>query len=274
MIDFHTHIFPDRIAESTLAVLKVKCETDPHTDATAAGLRESARKAGIDCSVILPVATRPGQFSSINRFAMQFRGEDGLLSFGGIHPQTEDYRGELKFLKDHGFKGIKLHPDYQQEFIDSIRCKRIISYASELGLIVSIHAGLDPGYKEVTHCTPERIVRMVDDVQPEKLVIAHMGGFMMWDQVERELLGIPAWFDTGVVFDYIEEAQFMRIVRGQGAERILFASDSPWGDQKAYAEYVKTLPLTPEEKEMIFHGNAEKLLDMKIETHHTMGKEL
>lgn len=266
MIDFHTHIFPNKIAKQTLDILKVKCETEPYTDATAEGLRASAAEAGIDCSVLLPVATKPKQFESINRFAMQFRGEDRLLSFGGIHPETEDYRGELKFLKDHGFKGIKLHPDYQQEFIDDIKYKRIISYACELGLIVTTHAGFDPGYKDVTHCTPERIIDMVEDVRPDKLVLAHMGGFLMWDQVEKYLLGIPAWFDTGVVFDYIEDEQFMRIARKQGVDRILFATDSPWADQKAFVEHLNGLPLTETEKQMIFHSNAEKLLDMKIPT--------
>lgn len=264
MIDFHTHIFPDKIAKSTLDILKINCETDPHTDATAEGLRASSKEAGIDCSIILPVATRPGQFASISRFAMQFRGEDRLLSFGGIHPDTEDYKGELKFLKDHGFKGIKLHPDYQQEFIDDIKYERIISYACELGLIVSTHAGYDPGYKDVTHCTPKRILRMFEDVRPDKLILAHMGSFMMWDDVERDLAGMPVWFDTGVVFGYIDDEQFMRIARKHGVEKILFASDSPWGDQKTFARHLNQLPLTDYEKQMICHTNAEKLLDMKI----------
>ncbi|MDO4312917.1 MAG: TatD family hydrolase [Eubacteriales bacterium] len=267
MIDFHTHIFPDRIAKSTRDILKVKCETEPKTDATAEGLRASSREAGIDCSIILPVVTKPKQFDSITRFAMQFRGEDRLLSFGGIHPQTEDYKKELKYLKDQGFKGIKLHPDYQQEFIDDIKYKRIISYASELGLIVSTHAGYDPGYKEVTHCTPQRIINMIEDVRPDRLILAHMGSFLMWDEVERELIGIPAWFDTGVVFDYIEDEQFMRIARKQGIDRILFATDSPWGDQKSFVEHMNRLPFTEEEKQMIFHSNAEKLLDIKIPVH-------
>lgn len=267
MIDFHTHIFPEKIAKHTLDILKVNCEIEPNTDATAAGLRASAKEAGVDCSVILPVATRPEQFESINRFAMQFRGQDGLLSFGGIHPETSDYKKELRFLKEQGFLGIKLHPDYQQEFIDDLKYKRIISYASELGLIISTHAGFDPGYKAVTHCTPQRIINMVEDVHPEKLVLAHMGGFLMWDEVEKYLLGIPAWFDTGVVFDYIEDEQFMRIARKQGIHRILFASDSPWGDQKLFKEHLDSLPLKEAEKQMISHTNAEKLLGMELPSH-------
>lgn len=264
MIDFHTHIFPEKIVKRTLAILEENCETAPHTDGTAAGLRASSKEAGIDCSVILPVATKPQQFDSINRFAMQFRAQDRLLSFGGIHPDTENVREKLTFLKDHGFKGIKLHPDYQQTFIDDIRCERIIDVASELGLIVSVHCGFDPGYKELTHCTPDRIAKMIDTVHPEKLVLAHMGSLMMWDDVEKYLVGVPAWFDTGVVFGHIDEEQFVRIVRKHGAGRILFASDSPWGGQKEFVQALEATSLTGEEKKMIFHTNGEKLLGMKI----------
>jgi len=70
MIDFHTHIFPEKIVKKTLAILEANCETVPYTDGTAAGLQTSSEEAGIDCSVILPVATKPEQFDSINRFAI------------------------------------------------------------------------------------------------------------------------------------------------------------------------------------------------------------
>ena len=109
---------------------------------------------------------------------------------------------------------------------------------------------------------------MFDDVRPDKLVLAHMGGFFMWDAVEQYLLGIPAWFDTGVVFGYIKDEQFMKIARKQGIHRILFATDSPWGDQSAFVEHINGLPLTEEEKQMIFHTNAEKLLGMRIPVHN------
>lgn len=263
MIDFHTHIFPDRIAKITIDKLKLTCRNAPQTDGTQNGLLNSAKAAGIDCSINLPVLTRPGQFESVHRFAEQLR-DAPLISFGGIHPDTEDYKKELKFIRNHGLKGIKIHPDYQGVFIDDIRYKRIISYASELGLIVVTHAGYDSGYPEITHCTPERIIRMVEEVQPEKLVLAHMGGMMMWEEVEKNLTGLPVWFDTAVVFGYIDDEQFIRIARKQGIERILFASDSPWGNQTWFAEHLWTLPLTEDEKQKIAHINAEKLLGMKI----------
>lgn len=259
MIDFHTHIFPEKIAEKTLKFLAARCKIDPFTDGTAAGLLASSNKAGLEMSIILPVVTKPSQFQSINRFASQFR-EGPLLSFGGIHPDDEDYKGKLKELKRMGFKGIKLHPDYQEIFIDDIRCKRIISYASELDFIVSIHAGFDPGYPDCIHCPPKRALDVIRDVQPSKLVLAHLGGFMMWDEVEEYLVGENVWMDTAAVFGCISEEQFVRIVRNHGTHKILFATDSPWGGQREFAECFMKLPLTDKEKEEISRENARKLL--------------
>ena len=261
MIDFHTHIFPEKIAKATLAFLAEKCQEKPSTNGMADGLLASTEDAGLDCSVILPVVTKPTQFQSINRFASNFR-EGRLISFGGIHPDSADYKAELREIYNLGLKGVKLHPDYQQVFIDDIRYKRIISYATELGLIISVHAGFDPGYPECTHCTAKRARDMILDVQPEKLVLAHMGGFMQWDDVEEYLVGLPVWFDTAVVFGKIPDEQFIRMVRNHGDDRILFASDSPWADQKTFVQYLQSLPLTGEEKDNIFHYNAVRLLQM------------
>ena len=263
MIDFHTHIFPEKIAEGTLKFLQSRCHTVPNTNGMADGLLKSTEEAGLDCSIVLPVVTKPSQFGSINRFASQFM-EGKIVSFGGIHPDTEDYKADLNQIKEYGFKGIKLHPDYQEVFIDDIRYKRIIDYASELGLIISVHAGFDPGYPDCIHCTPKRTYDMIKEVKPEKMVLAHMGGFRLWDEVEEYLTGENVWFDTAVVFGEIPDEQFVRIVKNHGADRILFATDSPWAGQKEFVEYLQKLPLTEAEKQMIFHDNAEKLLQMKI----------
>lgn len=263
MIDFHTHIFPEKIAEKTLSFLASRCGVQPSTDGTAAGLSASVRESGLDLAVVLPVVTKPSQFVSVNRFASQFQ-EGDLLSFGGIHPDTENYKERLRELKGMGFRGVKLHPDYQETFIDDIRYKRIISYASDLDLIVSVHAGFDPGYPDCVHCPPRRAQAVIRDVQPRKLILAHLGGFMMWDEVEEYLVGEDVWMDTAAVWGHIEEEQFVRIVRGHGADRVLFATDCPWGGQREAVEYFDSLPLTAKEKAAISDGNARELLNRSI----------
>ena len=71
-------------------------------------------------------------------------------------------------------KGIKLHPDYQDTYFNDIRYKRIISYATDLGLIISVHAGQDPKCPDNIHCTPAMAEEVLNEVEPEKLVLAHM----------------------------------------------------------------------------------------------------
>ena len=57
----------------------------------------------------------------------------------------------------------------------------------------------------------------------------------------------------------------VRIIKRHGADRILFATDSPWNDQKAYIERFRSLNgLSDQEKDMIFSGNAERLLSLPL----------
>ncbi len=266
MIDFHTHIFPEKIASKTLDFLESRCHTHPYTNGMASGLLASTSKAGLAFSVVLPVVTNPSQFDSINRFALQMQDPGaGLLSFGGIHPDNEDYREKLCYIRDAGIKGIKLHPDYQGVMIDDIRYKRIISYATELGLIISVHAGFDPGYPECVHCPPRLARDVIREVQPDRLILAHMGGYRRWDEVEEYLVGESVWFDTAVVLGDIPDDQFLRIVRNHGADRILFGTDSPWAGQREFVQYLRELPLTEEEREQIFRLNALDLLGLSKE---------
>ena len=110
IIDFHTHVYPDKIASRTMEALQSHApQVTAYTNGTVEGLRQSMRQAGIDYSVILPVATRKGQFDTVNRFARQINDTyDDLISFGGIHPDDDDIAGKLQFLRDSGFKGIKI----------------------------------------------------------------------------------------------------------------------------------------------------------------------
>lgn len=262
MIDFHTHIFPEKIAGKTISFLAEISHTDPFLKADEADLRRSVKEAGLEASVILPVVTKPSQFESINQFASHFT-EGELISFGGIHPGNENYKECLKTIKGYGLKGIKLHPDYQQTDFNDIRYKRIVDYASELGLIISVHAGVDIGYPDPVHCTPKMSREVIDEVKPEKLVLAHMGGNNMWEEVEELLVGQNVMFDTAFCFGNIPDEQFLSIVKNHGADKILFATDSPWAPQSEYARYLNDLPMSEQEKNLIGSENAKKLLKLE-----------
>jgi len=262
IIDFHTHIFPDNIAEKTIKFLEEECNSKAFTNGTLNALKESMKEAAIDISVVLPVVTKPSQYDTVNSFAAAIGGKDGIISFGGIHPDCVDCEQKLRRIKDLGLKGIKLHPDYQKTFIDDPKMVNLIRQAVLLDLIVIIHAGIDIGLPDPVHCPPERTANMLNQIDYEnaRIVLAHMGGYSMWDDVEKYLVGKNVWFDTSYCLGKIDDGQFIRIVRNHGVRRILFATDSPWDGQKLALDYIRTVGLTDEELEIILYKNAERLL--------------
>jgi len=279
IIDFHTHAFPDKIAGKTIELLSKKGGIPAHTDGTAEGLRNRLAEAGISLGVVLPVVTRPEQFESITRFAEQINEQQHrrysgnvvgascdetaeLLSFGGIHPDTPDYKKELKQLSNLGFRGIKLHPDYQGVYFDDLRYLRIIEYATELGLIVITHAGIDLGFPGQVRCTPERARNVLREVNPEKLVLAHCGGWGLWEEVIENLAGEQVYMDTAYSMGHISEELFVKLCRTHGVEKMLFATDCPWGNPKRDLATFLSMPFDAGEQELILHKNAEKLLGL------------
>lgn len=262
VVDFHTHIFPDAIAERTIASLEEKSGINAATNGTLNGLLASMAQAQVDLSVILPVVTKPSQFERINTFAKtvneEYEGQ--LLSFGGIHPDSEDYRKELKIIKEYGLKGVKIHPDYQGVVIDDIRYKRIISYANELDLIIVTHAGVDIGIPEPVHCPPDKMRQVLDELKPKNMVLAHYGGWKQWQEVYELLAGEDVYLDTAFTFDFIEQDMFLKILEKHDKKKILFATDSPWSSVKRDMEHVRRLPVADDIKEDILCNNALRLL--------------
>ena len=281
VIDFHTHAFPEAIAASTLEKLSGVSHSVPFTDGTGAGLSASMAEAGVDLSVVLPVATSPRQVERINESAARDNeraGETGRFSFGCIHPDYEDWRKELDRIAALGLKGVKLHPVYQGVDLDDPRYLRILTRAGELGLIVVTHSGVDIGYPDAAHCRPDQIRRAVEQAGPVKLVAAHMGGWKQWREAAELLADTAVYLDTSFSTGFIkplddghyapadlrllQEEAFMQMVRLFGARRILFGTDSPWSGQKESVDWIRALPLAEEEKAAILGGNARRLLEL------------
>lgn len=281
IIDIHTHTFPDKIAAATLDKLKHLSHTIPFTDGTAAGLAASMARAGVDRSVVMPVATSPRQVPHVNDASARMNelgAQAGVLSFGCMHPDFDGWKEELARVRDLGLKGIKLHPQYQDTDFDDPRYLRILDRCGELGLVVLTHAGLDIGMPGKDNCAPEMVARVLAQVGPVKLVLAHMGGWRQWDRVEALLPGTGVYLDTSFSLGEItplddghyrpgdlpllDEAAFLRMVRRFGPDRILFGTDSPWDDQETALARLRALPLEKSELDAILGGSARKLLEL------------
>lgn len=265
VIDFHTHVFPDKIAEKTIEILEGNIKSHGENEkavipATFEALKKSMRDNSIDVSVILPIATNERQSTSINRFAAEINGKDGIISFGSLHPMQEDWEDVLYGIKEKGLLGIKLHPEYQQFYIDSKESIRILKKCDELGLLTVLHTGQDIGIDPPVHCMPEKLAHVLEYVSGDKIIAGHLGGWREWDDVEKYLVGSSIYLDTAYTVDFIDKEQFVRIIKNHGSDKILHATDSPWEKQGHAVEVINALPLTEQEKENIFYKNAKKLL--------------
>lgn len=272
IIDAHTHIYPEKIADRAIAKLERASGIKAKVNGRKDGLIQSMKAAGVDYSLLLPVATSPSQVDTINKEAAETNAsapETGLLSFGGIHPDTPDYKEVLRRIKSLGLKGIKIHPDCQKVFFDDIRWKRIVMEASELGLYIMVHAGVDIGLPEPVHCRPDHIIEVVKETGSDRLILAHMGGWRLWDEVKDKLADQPVFLDTAFSLSCMPDVDgmltkdaFVELVRLFGPERIVFGTDSPWCAQRECVEWIRGTALTRQEKEQIFSGTIRKLLDL------------
>ncbi|MBQ4037261.1 MAG: amidohydrolase family protein [Clostridia bacterium] len=278
IVDFHTHTFPDRIAEKTVEKLSRLSRTHSFTDGSRAALLDSMKKAGIAYAVTLPVATRPDSIGHINDTVLATDGKDGIVAFGAVHPDAPDALSEIDRLAAAGVRGIKLHPVYQGVDLDDKRNLAILYRAGERGLCVTVHAGDDIGFPGVDRACPAMARRALEQVGPVRMILAHMGGWKRWDEAMQRLCDTACLLDTsfslGAVVprageEWTEEEKkllsaekFCALVRAFGAERILFGTDLPWTGQRAGAEAILSLPLTEEEKLRILGENARALLGL------------
>ncbi|ABN53786.1 MAG TPA: amidohydrolase [Hungateiclostridium thermocellum] len=261
IIDFHVHCFPDKLAPRAVSQLAANAGIPPRVDGTINGLKESMKRAGISKSVVLSIATKPTQTENINNWSAEIQDEE-IIAFGSIHPDYENWKAELFRIKNMGLKGIKFHPDYQKFFVDDKKMFPIYETAFGLGLIVVFHAGVDIGLPAPYHATPERLEKIVRTFPRCKVVAAHMGGFSLWDDVERFLVGTDIYLDTSYSLDFMDGEQAKRIIRNHDVKKILFATDSPWADQKEAISKLKSLNLDKETEDAILGLNAKALLGL------------
>ncbi len=267
-IDFHTHAFNDAIAERAISKLENTLVSEGHADDVPAATRGTVGELlekmdiwGIDKAVVLNIATKPSQQTVINNWAKEIQ-SDRIFCFGSVHPDADDALDELERIKELGLYGVKLHPDYQDFMVNDEKLMPIYRKCAELGLPVTFHAGFDVVSPDCVHCPPELSAQVLERVPDLTVILAHFGGNDRWDDVEKYLVGKNVYFDISYTDGNTSDEQALRIIRNHGADRILFASDCPWHAASREKSMLERLPLSKEEKELIAHINAEKLLNI------------
>lgn len=263
IVDIHTHIFPDALAERALKALMAECsEVKNYTDGTLAGLRGAMKQAGCGRAVAAMIATKPSQTVPIVSYCEVLRAEEDIIPFPSVHP-SDPQASEWVAQFAGRFKGIKLHPHYQGVAIDDPGVVAIVKTAAEAGLPVLVHAGQDPAFPGDMKCEPARLANLLDQAPGAKIIAAHLGGWLDWDAVMEIIAGREGvWIDTAASLPLMEDDTILALIEKHGVGHVVFASDSPWGDPAEDRRRLESLGLDDDTLSSIFFKNAEALLGL------------
>jgi len=267
IIDAHTHIYPDEVAARAINTVIENGNglVNFHTDGTYRGLLASMDEAGIDYSIVLPVATSLGHGKTILKWIRSTAHlSKRLIFFGSVHPEDTGYRETIKEMRKEGIQGIKFHPGYQNFPADSPEAFRVYEEALKNDMVLHFHSGFDPSLPACDYTSVERFAVMVKAFSGSKIVLAHAGGMDEWLKVNDLLGNRGCYFDIAWVLEKMKASETARELYRQNDDYFLFGTDTPWCDQKHYVQLIQNSEtLTDEQKEKMFFRNVLKLI--KIE---------
>ena len=235
----------------------------PSFDGTIKGLIAQMDAVGIEASVVVPVATKESQVRPINDWATAIR-HPRVIPFGAVHPGLADISSEMARIKGLGLKGVKIHPNWQQFKPEDPNFFPMYEALAANDLIAYFHGGdeLEKWPEEIVS-TPKAFSEVHERFPKMRMVVAHMGGYLMWEAVEEYLLGKDIHLDLSACFpERLPDERLLPMMRAHGMEKIMWASDSPCSDPLSQLQRILSLPLTDEEKEMVCWSNAARLLGL------------
>jgi len=252
IIDCHTHIFPDKIENIAVHAIGDFYDQPMVHHGRTDELIESASAAGVDKCLVFSTATTTHQVPRINDYIIdECRTHDMFLGAGTMHPDYEAFDEELEKLISGGVYGIKLHPDFQKVQIDDERLMRVYASMERLGMFLITHSG-DPRYD---FSTPSRVAHVAKTYPDMKIIAAHLGGWMSWEDARRDLVLPNVYVDTSSVFGFGGTEPFFRALETFDHSHILFGTDFPMWDHVSEIKRLREFNLDAALMEDIFSNN-------------------
>jgi predicted TIM-barrel fold metal-dependent hydrolase len=261
VIDIHTHAFPDSLAERAIPLLEEEADISACLDGKISSLVASMDRAGVDVAVVSSIATKPEQFSSILEWSSAIAGER-IIPFPSVHPADPRVLSRIGEIKAAGFRGIKLHPYYQEFFIDAPDVLPIYERIEREELVLLMHTGFDIAFERKRIADPARLESIMRTFPGLEIIASHYGAWEDWDEVESRLLGKSVYIDTSYSVPFLGADRARDFLLRHPGEFILFGSDSPWGDQQQDLKTIREMDLGDERTEALLGRNAARLLGM------------
>lgn len=265
VFDTHTHTYPEQIASKATKALGEFYTFPVGGEGTYADLEKEYRPLGLKGMLLFCVATNPHQVPRVNdsvaALAALSRSQGyETVGFAGMHQDYPDFAGELDRCAEMGLRGVKLHPDIQGEYVDSEKFLPLYEEMEKRGMTLYLHVGDNrPRYR---FSEAKRVRKIALSFPRLKIVAAHLGGYMAWDE-SPVLWGLDnVYYDCSSTLWALPNEESVRLIRGCGVDRVMYGSDYPVMSPARHLSLFLGLPLTEEEKQAILYGNAKRILSL------------
>jgi len=194
---------------------------------TVADLLASMDAAGVDVSAVFAIATKPDQVEGIVRWCEAIRSAR-VAPFPSVHPAAPNCDKWIRRIAAGGFKGIKLHPMYQEFAIDEPRMDRLYGACRTRESSSHSTAGRTSAIRRRTAGVAARVANMLPRWPSLRVICSHMGGWREWDAAEEYLMDASnVWLDTSFSLEDMGAERAVKMIRRHGAGRWCSGTDCP-----------------------------------------------
>lgn len=263
----HAHVFPKEIKES----------------GTLDHLKELMDECGIDKAVAFAPFSDRFEESSVSGepntwLAKEIKNDPDIYGFGTVDFKAPDLCGQVSRIAELGFKGIKLHPPYQEFRIDGYEAFKVYERAEQEGLFLSFHCGMHWHRLRDNH--PLLFDEVAWNFPNLRFSMEHLGGYHFFKDAlavmcnnsrggvqPRLFAGWTSVSDQNGVGGWtLSDTELEIIIRQTGEDRSIFGLDFPYNDAdeiKYDIARIKRLNISDSAKEKILGGTLAGILGIK-----------
>ena len=257
IIDAHTHIFPGKIAQKAVHSIGDFYHRKMHDgNGTAASLLKSGHEIGVEQYVVCSAATTPEQVPAINDFIWKESAEHPeFIPFATMHPGVTDIEREMQSVLDRGYRGIKLHPDFQRFNIDDDRALPIYEMARGK-LCILFHTG--DAWSD--YSSPRRLEAIAERFPDLICIAAHFGGYSCWKESFHIYHAPNIYMDTSSSLFQLPTEGALEFFARFGTDRFFFGTDFPMWTHSYEMKRFDALGLSPEDRKKILRDNFARVV--------------
>jgi len=227
------------------------------------------------------IAAYPGKFVGL-----------GSIGFGDCQRSIVEVD---RCVRQLGFRGFQVFSNISNKLLDSPEFIPVLRHIGMLGVPIHLHPAIPLNHVGLSTASlflslgfpydnSLNVVRLIqsglfDEVLDLKLIVAHIGGVIPYLAGRIESYATPsAVFPdalrlTHPIHHYLRKLYVDTVCyhlealeccyKVMGAKHMLYGTDHPFGRPDVAAELVEQLSCPASDRELIYHGNAERLLNLK-----------